>query len=162
MRHLISISALIGSYLFTATLSHAQTSSYKILPDSIKTELQKCDVDSAEFGRLMALSQKDFDQDFKGGWRSIDEKDECSNAAGELIKAYILYSAPHAPKSLRILRWHAGQVKAGAGQTNEAIAFFAGSYNPDPYKGKYWNLYVERQSLFYVETKPRYKPRMTR
>ncbi len=153
MRALKFFSCLIALSFSFATLSHAQPSAYHILPDAIKTDMQKCDIDIAEFNRLMALSQKDFDQDFYGGWRAVDYKDGCSNAAAEIIKAYMLYSVPHAPQSLGILRWHAGQSKAGAGKTSEAIALFAGTYKSDAKHQSAWNLYVDATIAFLQQDK---------
>ena len=116
---------------------------YDLFPETQQDALRACNVDRGEFHRLMGLSQKAFDQDFEGGWRAVAYQDGCEDMAGEIIKAYMLYSAPHAPEQLRILRWHAGQVKAGAGKTQEALALFAGAYNPDPEDGTAWNLYVD-------------------
>lgn len=149
-------SLILGSiFLISVNSSSAETSTSTFihLPQSTISEFERCGVDNVEFDRQLSLSQKDFDQDFTGGWRAIDYKDGCNNAAGELIKAYMLYSAPHPPKQMRILRWHAGQTKASAGQIGEAIALFAGSYNPDPERGTEWNLYVDATIAFLQKDK---------
>lgn len=105
--------------------------------------MEDCGIDATEHDRLLSLSQDDFDQDFKGGWRIYAYKDGCKNAAAELIKDYILFSRPNPPNRHGILRWHAGQLKAGSGRTKEAIQFFHGTYKDLDDHGETWNLYVD-------------------
>jgi len=124
------------------------TGAYSLLGLTLQPEMQKCGVDQGEFDRLLALPQEGFDQDFTGGWRAISNKDGCNNAAAEMIKAYILYSVPHPPNNLSILRWHAGQTKAGAGEYDEAAALFAGTYKPDTDPSPEWDLYVKATIAF--------------
>lgn len=84
---------------------------FAILDGQTREQLLNCDVTQQEFHRLLALPQDKFDQDFEGGWRAIGYKENCHNAAAEIIKAYILYSEPFPSKKISILRWHAGQKK---------------------------------------------------
>lgn len=119
---------------------------YKALDEDIRGAFTRCDVDAEEFDRLMALPLQAFDQDFTGGWRPVGDKDGCHDAAGELVLAYIHYSVPSPPSDIQILRWHAGQMKAFAGQTDEALALFSGTYEgPDSIE---WNLYVDATLAF--------------
>jgi hypothetical protein len=92
--------------------------------------------------RLLALDQNAFDQDQKGGWRTLDEKG-CHTAAADLIRDYRL---AHNPAS-QILLWHEGQIRGFAGQTKDAIALFdkARAKEPD-HLG--WNLYVDGTIAF--------------
>ena len=95
----------------------------------------------------MALPQDKFDQDFEGGWRKYGYIESCKNAAAELIKDYILYSEPYPSKSIGILRWHAGQMKASTGRYDEAIKLFRGTYHrPDDIQD--WNFYVDATIAF--------------
>lgn len=118
-----------------------------LLGTPLALELEQCGIDQKEFDRLMRLDLDAFDQDFEGGWRAISQKEDCATAAAEIIKAYLAYSYPQAPESIRILRWHAGQVLAGGGHYPQAIAFFRASYN-DPEKSQEWNLYVDASIAF--------------
>lgn len=111
-----------------AAAAFVLTSAFAVLPEAAQAELKRCGVDAAELDRLLALDEQAFDQDQKGGWRAIKRKDGCGKAAGEAIKAYILYSVPTPPRDHEILRWHAGQALAIAGFEQEALPFFRGSY----------------------------------
>ncbi len=125
----------------TSQSQESDTSTKKT--DLFDKSLEECGIDDAEHDRLLRLSQDDFDQDFKGGWRVYSYKEGCKNASAELIKDYILFSQPHPPNSHGILRWHAGQLKAGSGRTKEAIQFFRGTYKDLDDHGETWNLYVD-------------------
>jgi hypothetical protein len=123
---------------------------FGVLHPSVREELISCEVDAGEFERLINLEQKAFDQDFTGGWRAVAARDGCGVAAGELIKAYIVYSKPKAPENLSILRWHAGQVFASAGHEEAALPLFRAAYE-DVSKRKAWNLYVDA-TIAFIET----------
>lgn len=128
-----------------------------LLPEPAQDELTRCNVDAAALERYLALDYQAFDQDIPdGGWRGLSNQEGCGRAAAELIKAYILYSEGVPPESIRILRWHAGQVLAGAGDTAEAVAFFKGSYAPAPEDGEAdpWNLYVDATLAFLANDRP--------
>ncbi len=115
-----------------ATESNAQHSAF-----------EKCGITSAEYDRLMKLTQKDFDQDLKGGgWRAFGNKEGCADATAELIKDYILYSEPYPSEDITMLRWHAGQMKANANKYEEAVLLFRGTYNRPDHSGE-WNYYVD-------------------
>lgn len=119
---------------------------YASLEGDVRDTLLTCGVDAAAFDGLVRLPQQDFDQDFDGGWRSVAERDGCNDAAGELILAYMHYSAPRPPTDMSILRWHAGQMKAYAGKTEQALALFAGTYGDSDDLA--WNLYVDATLAF--------------
>ena len=127
---------------------------FAVLQTDIRGELISCGVDQPEFDRLLNLSQNKFDQDFEGGWRTIGYKDKCQNAAAEVIISYMLYSEPYPPESMGILRWHAGQTKAGAGKYEEAIALFKGTYKSDDDHGTPWNYYVDATIAFLENDQP--------
>ncbi len=102
---------------------------FAVLPAETQDELERCGVDAPEMQRLLELEQQAFDQDMEGGWRAVASEEACKNAAGEVIKAYLLYSGPE-PTSVSALRWHAGQMKAYAEKTDKALAFFWSTYRP--------------------------------
>ncbi len=117
---------------------------FSILPPDQQEILAKCNIDSPELERLLRLSEDKFDQDMQGGWRLIARDENCLEAAAITIKAYINYSHPRAPENIRILRWHSGQLLAGTDKTEDAVAFFRGTYSDDVE----WNLYVDGTIAF--------------
>lgn len=121
------------------------SAAYASLTPKARDALSGCEVDRTEFDRLMALPQKDFDQDYSGGWRAVSSTEGCNSAAGDLILAYMHFSHPYPADSLMLLRWHAGQVKAFAGETALAEALFAGTYETDD---TLWNHYVDATLAF--------------
>lgn len=74
-----------------------------------------CGVTESESARLMALSQKDFDQDMEGGWRVIANQENCKSVAGYLIEDYIAFHNIEPGSGTHILYWHAGQMHAYTG-----------------------------------------------
>ena len=94
-----------------------------------QSELTACGVDADALDTYLEMDQHSFDQDFRGGWREVSEREGCGVGAATLIETYILFSQPSPPKSHGILRWHAGQILAGENETARAIAFFQGTYN---------------------------------
>lgn len=134
--------------MFIAAIALVQ-SLFGLLPDEAQAELTRCGVDAEELDSFLAMDQQSFDQDFFGGWREVQAREGCATGAAELIKAYILYSKPTEPKNLGILRWHAGQVYAGEGRTDEAVAFFRGTYNEvEGDQDRAWNFYVDATLAF--------------
>lgn len=66
----------------------------------------------------------------------------------------MLYSRPQTEQS-SILRWHAGQMKAKAGLTDEALALFRASYkDQNPSMGTDWNSYVDATIAFLEQDRP--------
>ncbi|MEM9600972.1 MAG: hypothetical protein AAF926_08110 [Pseudomonadota bacterium] len=143
---LASVLAWGAAPLIAVAKDAPQSRAYAALGSDAQDALADCNVDAAEFDRLMALSQRAFDQDFQGGWRTVAEREGCKSVAGDLILAYMQYSHPTPPDSLGILRWHAGQMKAMAGETTQALALFAGSYESE--ENVEWNLYVDATLAF--------------
>lgn len=114
--------------------------------------LARCGVDAAEVERLLALDWESFDQDHTpGGWRAIAGPD-CYGAAAAMIELYLLASTmqPDAHDSSS-LRWHAGQMRAFAGDTEQAVALFRGAYDSPEIvaeSGAGWNAYVDATIAF--------------
>ena len=158
MTHTLLSTTLFGSlFVLTACTQSADINSkndeafsgtFAVIDNAARDDLLRCGVDQDEFNRLLSLPEKKFDQDFEGGWRAISYKETCDNAAAEMIKAYILYSEPAPADNQNILRWHAGQTKAGAGHYDEAISLFKGTYEPDEDQGIAWNYYVDATLAF--------------
>lgn len=99
-----------------------------------------CEVDRA---RLLALDQNKFDQDLTGGWRALAAKPGCELAAADLVRDY---RQAHNLDDV-ILYWHEGQLRAGAGQTDEAAALMARSYRTSG-SAFGWNEYVDASVAF--------------
>lgn len=92
---------------------------------------------------MLALDQDKFDQDMTGGWRALAAKPGCDLAAADLLRDYRLAHGLEAS----ILYWHEGQLRASAGQTDQAIALLARSYRGPG--GKFgWNEYVDASIAF--------------
>lgn len=158
MTHPLISTALFGSLCVLSACSQSSgisskidevySGTFAILDNLVRDDLLRCGVNQDEFNRLLSLPENKFDQDFEGGWRATTYKEACNNAAAEMIKAYILYSEPKPAKNQNILRWHAGQTKAAAGNYDEAISLFKGTYEPDQDRGIAWNLYVDATLAF--------------
>jgi hypothetical protein len=99
--------------------------------------------------KMLALDEQAFDQDFTGGWRTL-QREECWLVAADLIRDYRLAKSP----ASKILFWHEGQMRAFAGQTEPAILLFEttreSTFN-DPFG---WNLYVDATIAFLNKDKP--------
>ena len=84
------------------------------------------DVDcSYDLDAMLALDQQQFDQDQKGGWRTLSSKG-CHSEAAELIREWRFHKRSHE----NILYWHKAQLRAFAGQTQQAIDLFSLTYEP--------------------------------
>ena len=94
---------------------------------------------------MLSLDQNAFDQDFKGGWRAVAQLDDCRLVAADLIRDYIETNKT----SATILIFHEAQMRAMAGQTDEALDLFAETYRA---RGKPdrigWNHYVDATIAF--------------
>jgi len=117
------------------------------LSPDVQAELQRCGVDEVEFDRQMRLPYPAFDQDFSGGWRAVSYKPGCDRAGAELIVAY-LQQVQLEPSDARIVRWHAGQIFADAGDLTRAESFFRQAYDQNLERGRAWNLYVDGTIAF--------------
>jgi hypothetical protein len=92
----------------------------------------------------MRLDERHFDQDMEGGWRALDSRG-CKREAADLIRSYRL-AKPRADD--RMLLWHEGQLRAGLGQTREAIKLFSRARMPVSKDDDGWNLYVRGTIAF--------------
>lgn len=103
------------------------------------------DIDcSYDLDAMLELSRDDFDQDMDGGWRVLSKRG-CYAEAAELIRAWRHEKRDHTS----ILYWHEGQMRAFAGQTEEAIALFDLTRSSlDDDSGFGWNHYVDGTIAF--------------
>ena len=94
---------------------------------------------------MLELDRQAFDQDLNGGWRLLAQKEGCELAAAELIREWRHAKRDHEG----ILYWHEGQMRAFAGQTEEAVALFELTYNPPEFDADFgWNYYVSGTIAF--------------
>jgi hypothetical protein len=106
------------------------------------------DVCTFDRAKMLALNESDFDQDFTGGWRTL-EREECWLIAADLIRDYRKAKSPYS----KILFWHEGQMRAFAGQTEPAMLLFETTREPvNDWFG--WNLYVDATIAFLNMDKP--------
>lgn len=95
---------------------------------------------------LLALDYDAFDQDPDGGWRPLGADPACYATGAGLIAAYReRHDATLGPHQRRILNWHEGQLRAGAGEHAAAIPLFEAARADD---GPAWNLYVDATLAF--------------
>jgi hypothetical protein len=106
------------------------------------------DVCAFDRAKMLALDEQAFDQDFTGGWRTL-QREECWLVAADLIRDYRKAKS----SSSKILFWHEGQMRAFAGQTEPAILLFETTREPvnDVFG---WNLYVDATIAFLNKDKP--------
>ena len=113
-----------------------------------------CEISADQRAGYLAMSYEDFDQTPGEGWRPMGESEACYTAAGDLIADYLLYShASLEAYNVRVLRFHAGQMFAFAGDTDRALAFFQASYGA-PYGESDrldWNSYVDATIAFLAD-----------
>jgi hypothetical protein len=142
----LSLAALLGVSLLIPSAARAQTP-FDALPEVTQAALIACDVDADETNTLLALDPRAFDQDFSGGWRPIGNRD-CHVAAAGLILGYIdQTSYDLGDRQIRLMRWHAGQMMAYAGDYASAIDLLEDTHNPDS-DDPSWNLYVDATLAF--------------
>jgi hypothetical protein len=94
---------------------------------------------------MLALDRKGFDQTLPdGGWRGLYERG-CYAEAAELIRAWRHEKRDHAS----ILYTHEGQMRAYAGQTEQAIALLRLTYKPMDEDADFgWNFYMDGTIAF--------------
>ncbi|WP_417493483.1 hypothetical protein [Maricaulis sp.] len=110
-----------------------------------------CEISADQRAGYLAMSYEDFDQTPGEGWRPLGETGACYTAAGDLIADYLLYShASLEAYNVRVLRFHAGQMFAFAGETGRALDFFRASYSAPYQDGDRldWNSYVDATIAF--------------
>lgn len=97
------------------------------------------------------MGYQEFDQDMKGGWRAVADGG-CELEAAKLLEEYLgMHEAKLEPWQRRILRWHAGQMQAFAGETTAALRHFRKSYETrdiDKQAPLRWNAYVRATIAF--------------
>lgn len=100
---------------------------------------------SYDLDAMLALDRNAFDQDMQGGWRPLGQVEGCEEAAAELIREWRHEKRDHAS----ILYWHEGQMRAYAGQTEQAIALFELTRKSQDFDADFgWNHYVEGTIAF--------------
>lgn len=94
---------------------------------------------------MLALDRTAFDQTLpNGGWRSLYERG-CYAEAAELIRTWRHKKRDHAS----ILYAHEGQMRAYAGQTEDAIALLLLTYKPMDRDSRFgWNFYMDGSIAF--------------
>lgn len=97
---------------------------------------------------ILKLGVDAFDQDLSGGWRALAERPECVEVAADLVHKY----REHQQSMINILYWHEGQLRAGRGENDAAIAPFELSRQPGDERG--WNEYVDATIAFLKHDKP--------
>jgi hypothetical protein len=108
------------------------------------------DVCAFDQTKMLALDERDFDQDFTGGWRTLAVHEECWLIAADLLRDYRKAKSPYS----KILFWHEGQMRAFAGQTEPAILLFETTREPIINDSFGWNLYVDATIAFLNKDKP--------
>ena len=94
----------------------------------------------------LALPFEAFDQDDEGGWRRLAAAD-CDAESAQLIEAYIAGQAQPHP----VLRWHAAQALARAGDSTRAIEVARQTRRPQAAEADsefQWNAYVDATVAF--------------
>jgi hypothetical protein len=99
--------------------------------------------------KLMALDEPRFDQG-SSGWRAIGEKPGCEAIAADLIRDY---RELHGDESF-ILFWHEGQLRAIAGDYQQAIILMTRSRRRIAVDMTGWNQYVDATIAFLQKNKP--------
>ncbi len=103
---------------------------------------------SYDLDAMLALELQQFDQDQKGGWRALSSKG-CHSEAAELIREWRFHKRSHD----NILYWHEGQLRAFAGQTQQAIDLFSLTYEPQEFDDFGWNHYVNGTIAYLVKNR---------
>jgi len=110
-------------------------------------DAKRCPHDRAQ---LLALDERQFDQDLAGGWRQLSNMSGCTLVAADLLRDY---QQTHNTNS-GLMSWHEAQLRANAGQYPEAIALMKRSYKPAHDDQAGWNAYVDATIAFLRRDKP--------
>jgi len=111
------------------------------MADAQEAPAKSCTYDRA---RLLGLDENQFDQDMSGGWRALASTPGCALVAADLLHDY--REAHH--KDSGLLFWHEAQVRADAGQYQEAIVLMKRAYKPADEDKAGWNPYVDATIAF--------------
>lgn len=99
---------------------------------------------------MLSLDEAGFDQDLSGGWRAVANIPGCELAAADLLT---VYRAQH-PKVSAVLAWHEGQLRATAGQYEQAIELLNQDRKPSGQDPAGWNYYVDATLAFLRQDEP--------
>lgn len=97
--------------------------------------------------KMLSLDEQAFDQDTSNGgsgWRAVAAVPGCALVAADLVRDY---RDKHQTTSTT-LPWHEGQLRAGAGEVDEAIALMEASRKPREEDLAGWNPYVDATIAF--------------
>lgn len=128
--------------LFTSLLS-VFISLLLAIAEPVETTQSETDC-SYDLDAMLTLDRRAFDQDLDGGgWRALFDRG-CYTEAAELIREWRHEKRDHAS----ILYTHEGQMRAYAGQYQEAIALLRLTYKPADQDGSGWNHYMDGTIAF--------------
>jgi hypothetical protein len=85
-----------------------------------------------------------FDQDMKGGWRELADRNGCEAKAADIVRVYREKYLSVIP----LLYWHEAQLRASVGEKEEAISLMYRSRGPDAADFSGWNPYVDATIAF--------------
>lgn len=113
---------MLTALAFAALLQTAAPAPATVAPDACAYDREA----------MMALSPDAFDQDLSGGWRALEEKPGCTEAAANLLRDWReAHRAELKIGDLHINYWHEGQLRAGLdGQTERAVRLLLAGVNP--------------------------------
>jgi hypothetical protein len=108
------------------------------------TQTSDCSYDRES---LLALNQDAFDQDMKGGWRTLAARG-CIEEAADIIRDYRNRHQPlKGTEQSILLYWHEGQMRAMLGQDKDAIDLFGNTLQVGNGSAQ-WNFYVDATVAF--------------
>lgn len=128
----ILLAGIVATFASTASAQEADT--------------ERCPHDRA---RLLALDERQFDQDLSGGWRQLSNMPGCTLVAADLLRDYQQTRNTNSG----LMFWHEAQLRANAGQYLEAIALMKRSYKPANDDKAGWNAYVDATIAFLARDK---------
>jgi hypothetical protein len=99
-----------------------------------------------------------FDQDMKGGWRTLADQHGCEDKAADIIRNYRQKYQSIIP----LLYWHEAQVRASIGESNQAVALMKLSREPVAEDQSGWNPYVDATVAFLRNDKSSFLRAQTR
>lgn len=115
-----------------------------VLAAAVLAAIHPAPADACRFDRaaVLALDRQAFDQDRDGGWRKVAQVEGCQGIAADLIRDYMRARGDRN----EILIFHEAQLRAGIGETEQAIALFQGARRQNDSIG--WNHYVDATVAF--------------
>lgn len=96
----------------------------------------------------LALDFMAFDQTMDAGWREVANREGCAVAAANLIKEYRTTKSDLSEGMLSTMRWHEGQMRAEAEQSEQAVTLFKTTYKDAENDSFGWNYYVAATIAF--------------